>query len=111
MPPNYDRWGSYPPHRHSRTGHEPFDSSGPSSIPRPSRPLTPQRVRLLPRPGTSPLALLRPLLDIPRAEIESWLADEAPGGDRTYVVLRCSACNCVPLVIGAPPQLGALRPF
>ena len=29
--------------------------------------------RLLPRPGTSPLALLRPLLDTPRAEIESWL--------------------------------------
>jgi len=31
-------------------------------------------------------------------KIESWLADDAPGGDRTYVVLRCSACDCVHLI-------------
>jgi len=31
-------------------------------------------------------------------KIESWLADDAPGGDQTYVVLRCSACDCVHLI-------------
>ena len=31
-------------------------------------------------------------------KIESWLADDAPGGDQTYVVLRCSACHCVHLI-------------
>ena len=31
-------------------------------------------------------------------KVESWLADEAPGGDRTYVVLRCSACDGVHLI-------------
>src|SRR6478735_4935751 len=29
-------------------------------------------------------------------KIESWLADDAPGGDQTYVVLRCSACERAP---------------
>lgn len=32
--------------------------------------------RLLPRPGAVPLPLLRPLLDLPRAEIESWLGSQ-----------------------------------
>ncbi|MDE2586222.1 MAG: tRNA lysidine(34) synthetase TilS, partial [Betaproteobacteria bacterium] len=32
--------------------------------------------RLLPRPGAMPLPLLRPLLDVPRAEIESWLGSQ-----------------------------------
>lgn len=32
--------------------------------------------RLLPRPGAQPLPLLRPLLDIPRAEIEAWLGSQ-----------------------------------
>lgn len=31
-------------------------------------------------------------------KIESWLADDALGGDQTYVVLRCSACDCVHLI-------------
>lgn len=32
--------------------------------------------RLLPRPGAAPLPVLRPLLDLPRAEIESWLGSQ-----------------------------------
>jgi len=35
--------------------------------------------RLLPRPGQPPLALLRPLLEVPRARIEAWLQAQGLG--------------------------------